>query len=100
MLHPLPHEHVRGIPLVEINGLSCGYEKQKVLQGVNLQIMQGDFVGLLGPSGSGKTTLLRSMLGAVDVYEGEVLVNGARARRRGPASAMCRNWRPSTGTSR
>ena len=84
MLHPLPHEHVRGIPLVEINGLSCGYEKQKVLQGVNLQIMQGDFVGLLGPSGSGKTTLLRSMLGAVDVYEGEVLVNGARATEKRP----------------
>ena len=84
MLHPLPHEHVRGIPLVEINGLSCGYEKQKVLQGINLQIMQGDFVGLLGPSGSGKTTLLRSMLGAVDVYEGEVLVNGARATEKRP----------------
>ena len=38
--------------------------------------MPGDFVGLLGPSGSGKTTLLRTVLGAVDLYEGEVLVNG------------------------
>jgi zinc/manganese transport system ATP-binding protein/zinc transport system ATP-binding protein len=79
MLHPLAHEHRSGTPLVEINHLSCGYEKQNVLQGVNLQIMRGDFVGLLGPSGSGKTTLLRAMLGAVDVYEGEVLVEGARA---------------------
>ena len=84
MLHPLPHDHFHGTPLVEINGLSCGYEKQKVLQGVNLQIMEGDFVGLLGPSGSGKTTLLRSMLGAVDVYEGEVLVEGARATEKRP----------------
>ena len=79
MLHPLPHDHVHGAPLVEVNGLSCGYEKQKVLDGVDLQIMQGDFVGLLGPSGSGKTTLLRAMLGAVDVYEGEVLVEGVKA---------------------
>ena len=79
MLHPLAHEHRSGTPLVEINRLSCGYEKQRVLHGVSLQIMQGDFVGLLGPSGSGKTTLLRSMLGAVDVYEGEVLVAGVRA---------------------
>ena len=79
MLHPLPHEHRSGTPLVEINRLSCGYEKQRVLQGVNLQIMRGDFVGLLGPSGSGKTTLLRAMLGAVDVYEGEVIIEGARA---------------------
>ena len=79
MLHPLPLDHVHGTPLVEINGLSCGYEKQRVLNRVDLQIMKGDFVGLLGPSGSGKTTLLRSMLGAVDVYEGEVLVEGRRS---------------------
>ena len=79
MLHPLPLAHHSGTPLVEINRLSCGYEKQRVLQGVNLQIMRGDFVGLLGPSGSGKTTLLRALLGAVDVYEGEVLVGGVRA---------------------
>ena len=79
MLHPLPHNYLNGAPLVEISNLSCGYERQQVLKGVNLQIMRGDFVGLLGPSGSGKTTLLRSMLGAVDVYEGEVLVDGVKA---------------------
>ena len=78
MLHPLPHEHSHGSPLVEIRGLSCGYEKQRVLSGVDLEILRGDFVGLLGPSGSGKTTLLRAMLGAVDVYEGEVVVDGVR----------------------
>ena len=84
MLHPIPHEYRAGAPLVEIKGLSCGYEKQRVLHGVNLQIMRGDFVGLLGPSGSGKTTLLRSMLGAVDVYEGEVLVGGVATSRKRP----------------
>ena len=84
MLHPLPHEHGSGAPLVEIAGLSCGYEKQRVLEGVDLQIRRGDFVGLLGPSGSGKTTLLRSMLGAVDIYEGEVLVDGAPVSRKRP----------------
>ncbi len=84
MLHPLPHESRSGSPIVEINGLSCGYEKQKVLSKVDLQIMRGDFVGLLGPSGSGKTTLLRSMLGAVDVYEGEVLVDGVGTTQKRP----------------
>ncbi len=79
MLHPLPHEREHGSPLVEIRGLSCGYEKQRVLSGVDLEILRGDFVGLLGPSGSGKTTLLRAMLGAVDLYEGEVVVDGVRA---------------------
>ncbi len=84
MLHPLPHEHSRGSPLVEIRGLSCGYEKQRVLSGVDLEILRGDFVGLLGPSGSGKTTLLRAMLGAVDIYEGEVVVDGVRSTERRP----------------
>ena len=84
MLHPLPLTYRSGTPLVEINGLSCGYEKQKVLHQVNLQIMRGDFVGLLGPSGSGKTTLLRSMLGAVDVYEGEVVVDGITTSQKRP----------------
>ena len=84
MLHPIPHAYRSGIPLVEVNGLSCGYDKQKVLDKVDLQVMQGDFVGLLGPSGSGKTTLLRSMLGAVDVYEGEVLVDGVGVSQKRP----------------
>ena len=84
MLHPLPHPYRSGAPLVEINRLSCGYEKQRVLHQVNLQIMRGDFVGLLGPSGSGKTTLLRSMLGAVDIYAGEVLVDGVSTSRKRP----------------
>ena len=84
MLHPLPNTYRSGAPLVEINGLSCGYEKQKVLHQVNLQVLRGDFVGLLGPSGSGKTTLLRSMLGAVDVYEGEVVVDGIATSHKRP----------------
>ena len=84
MLHPIPHAYRSGIPLVQVNGLSCGYDKQKVLNRVDLQVMKGDFLGLLGPSGSGKTTLLRSMLGAVDVYEGEVLVDGVGISQKRP----------------
>ena len=74
MLHPLPHHREPGEPVVDIQRMSCGYDKQQVLTDVSLRIMPGDFVGLLGPSGSGKTTLLRSVLGAVDIYQGEVLV--------------------------
>ncbi|MSQ14453.1 MAG: ABC transporter ATP-binding protein, partial [Dehalococcoidia bacterium] len=40
--------------------------------------------GLLGPSGSGKSTLLKAILGAVDIYSGQVLVNGIPADRRRP----------------
>ena len=87
MLHPMPHQSGPGgpgEPIVEIKAVTCGYEKQEVLTDVNLTIMPGDFVGLLGPSGSGKTTLLRTVLGAVDLYEGEVLVNGVATTKKRP----------------
>ena len=84
MLHPIPHHPGPGEPIVEINSVTCGYEKQRVLTDVSLKIMRGDFVGLLGPSGSGKTTLLRTVLGAVDVYEGEVLVKGVSTAKKRP----------------
>ena len=84
MLHPMPHQSGPGEPIVEIKSVTCGYEKQRVLTDVSLHIMAGDFVGLLGPSGSGKTTLLRTVLGAVDIYEGEVLVNGVATSKKRP----------------
>ena len=87
MLHPMPHQSGPGgpgEPIVEIKAVTCGYEKQRVLTDVSLTIMPCDFVGLLGPSGSGKTTLLRTVLGAVDLYEGEVLVNGVATTKKRP----------------
>ena len=61
MLHPLPLDRAHGDPIIQIQGLSCGYQNQQVLSGVTLEIMQGDFVGFVGPSGSGKTTLRLTM---------------------------------------
>ena len=84
MLHPTPHLHGQGEPIVEINSVTCGYEKQQVLTDVSLKVMPGDFVGLLGPSGSGKTTLLRTVLGAVDLYDGEVLIKGIATSKKRP----------------
>ncbi|MBM2826804.1 MAG: ABC-type multidrug transport system, ATPase and permease component, partial [Dehalococcoidia bacterium] len=63
MLHPFPHEHMPERPIVEIKGVTCGYEGQPILRDVSLEVMPGDFVGLMGPSGSGKTTLLRTIIG-------------------------------------
>ena len=76
MLHPIPHETPTGDPAVELRGVTCGYNGHPVLHDVDLKLMPGDFVGLLGPSGSGKTTLLRAILGAVDLYDGRVTVQG------------------------
>jgi putative ABC transport system ATP-binding protein len=55
-----------------------GSERIDVLNGVNLDIPQGDFLALMGPSGSGKTTLLNLMGGLDSPTEGEVTVDGIR----------------------
>jgi zinc/manganese transport system ATP-binding protein/zinc transport system ATP-binding protein len=76
MLHPIPHQYEHEEPIVELRGVTCGYDGTPALRDVSLTINRGDFVGLLGPSGSGKTTLLRTILRAVDIYDGEVRVEG------------------------
>jgi putative ABC transport system ATP-binding protein len=48
----------------------------KVLDGINLEVPQGEFVALMGPSGSGKTTLLNLIAGIDRVTSGKVVVAG------------------------
>jgi NitT/TauT family transport system ATP-binding protein len=50
-------------------------EENKVLENINLDINEGEFVSLLGPSGCGKTTLLTIIGGFQSCEEGQVLLN-------------------------
>ena len=53
--------------IVEIRNLEKSYEKGRIkaLNGIDLDIKEGEFVSIIGPSGSGKSTLL-NMIGALD----------------------------------
>jgi putative ABC transport system ATP-binding protein len=69
-----------GNSLICVRGLDKKYrrgsEEIHVLQGLNLDVDQGDFVAFMGPSGSGKTTLL-NLLGGLDVPSaGSITVAG------------------------
>jgi putative ABC transport system ATP-binding protein len=68
-----------------------GSEQIDVLQGVNLEIPQGEFLALMGPSGSGKTTLLNLIGGLDTATEGKIEVGGVDISRMGGA-ALAR-WR-------
>lgn len=82
-------------PLVSVRNLGKAYqrgpEKVEVLNGLDLEIAQGDFVALMGPSGSGKSTLL-NLIGGLDTpTSGEIEVAGERIDRMGPAQLA--SWR-------
>jgi ABC-type Mn2+/Zn2+ transport system ATPase subunit len=59
-------------PLLELAGVTCGYDGEPAVRDVDLAVEAGGFVGLVGPSGSGKTTVLRVALGAIRPSNGEV----------------------------
>jgi ABC-type lipoprotein export system ATPase subunit len=64
--------------IIEINNLEKSYEKGhiKALNGIDLEIKEGEFVSIIGPSGSGKSTLL-NMIGALDIADnGNIKVAG------------------------
>ena len=63
-------------PYVEIEGVGLRYGEVPVLEGINLTVEPGDFLGIIGPNGSGKTTLLRIMLGLLAPTAGRVRLFG------------------------
>jgi ABC-type Mn2+/Zn2+ transport system ATPase subunit len=52
--------------------MACAYDNALVLQDVNFDIAEGEFVGIVGPSGSGKTTLLRAILTTMKPVHGTI----------------------------
>jgi zinc transport system ATP-binding protein len=63
-------------PFVEIERVSVRYGEVSVLEGIDLTVEPGDFLGIIGPNGSGKTTLLRIMLGLLAPTSGQVRLFG------------------------
>ncbi|KAB2687028.1 ABC transporter ATP-binding protein [Brucella tritici] len=61
---------------VSIQDLSLGFGSVNVLQNLNLEIGEGEFLVLLGPSGCGKSTLLNCVAGLLDISEGSIFIKG------------------------
>lgn len=53
-----------------------GDEKRHVLDGVSMEIREGEFVAVMGPSGSGKSTLMFALSGTDRINEGKVVFEG------------------------
>jgi phospholipid/cholesterol/gamma-HCH transport system ATP-binding protein len=64
------------MPIISIRDLVVEYEGRRILDGLNLEIEQGETMVLLGGSGSGKSTLLRQIIGLERPKSGSVQVKG------------------------
>ncbi|MGZ9811158.1 ATP-binding cassette domain-containing protein [Pseudoroseicyclus sp. H15] len=64
--------------MLTARALSLAYGDRQILNGVDLDIAEGEVIGLGGPSGTGKTTLGRILAGQLVPDHGEVLLEGAK----------------------
>jgi zinc transport system ATP-binding protein len=60
-------------PLIEIKGLTAGYNGEPVIRNVNLSIFENDFLGVIGPNGGGKSTLMKAIMGLLKYSSGEII---------------------------
>jgi ABC-2 type transport system ATP-binding protein len=66
---------------VEARGVRKRYGAVRALDGIDLEVRQGEFFALLGPNGAGKTTLISALGGLAIADEGELRVMGHDVRR-------------------
>ena len=67
--------------LVETRGLVKEYSKRRVVNGVAMNVREGEIVGLLGPNGAGKTTCFYMITGLVPPTRGQVMFKGCDVTR-------------------
>lgn len=62
--------------MIEVKDLIKKYGNKTVLSSIDINLSQGDFVGLVGPNGVGKTTLLSSLVNLVRPDKGDIIIAG------------------------
>ncbi|MNS15077.1 High-affinity zinc uptake system ATP-binding protein ZnuC [compost metagenome] len=61
--------------LSSMNNVVFGYGEEPVIDGISLDIHQGEFIGITGPNGAAKTTVLKLLLGLIKPWSGSVRLN-------------------------
>ena len=62
--------------IIKLAKVNFKYHHNLILEDINLEIKEGDFLGLVGPNGGGKTTLIKIILGLLTPGQGRVEIFG------------------------
>ncbi len=65
-----------GEPILRATNIYSGYGKLQVINGISLELHQGELVTIIGPNGSGKSTFIKTLIGLVELFSGKVEING------------------------
>jgi zinc transport system ATP-binding protein len=57
---------------LNITNLTFAYHKDNILEDINLEVKQNDFIAIIGPNGGGKSTLLKLILGINNIQKGSI----------------------------
>jgi len=74
---------------IVIRNVRKTYGRNEIVQGLDLDIEDGEFVVVLGPSGCGKSTLLRMIAGLEEITSGEIEIDGRVVNRLEPRERGC-----------
>ena len=61
--------------MLRVRGLTVAFGRQPILEGIDLDVMPGQFTSLIGPSGSGKTSVLRAITALLRPERGTVTLD-------------------------
>ncbi len=96
--HPVTTAHpdvAPGVPVLAVSGLSVAFGGVHALEDVDLEVREGELVGLIGPNGAGKTTLIDAVTGFVR-FTGQVRLDGQDIGRMAPHErarlGLARTW--------
>ena len=73
-------------PVLELEGLTAGYDSAAVIRDLHLDVAPGEIVALLGANGAGKTTTLRAVSGLVRPMDGVIRFQGQDLQRVQPSA--------------
>jgi phospholipid/cholesterol/gamma-HCH transport system ATP-binding protein len=62
--------------VISVRDLVVGFGRQRVLDGLSLDVRRGEILGLVGVSGGGKTVLMRTIIGLIPKRQGRIVVMG------------------------
>jgi ABC-type sugar transport system ATPase subunit len=75
-------------PLIEMRGIEKSFGRVHALKGVDLEVRDGEIMGLVGDNGAGKSTLVKTLVGIHQPDAGEIYIDGTRTTIESPKEAQ------------